>query len=86
MISFSAAPSPLSSIFPNFRVFSSKSGLCIRWAKDWKQEKGMTEEEMVIWHYCLNGHEFEQAPGDGEGQGSLACCSLWGLKESDMTE
>ena len=37
-------------------------------------------------HHWLNGHEFEQAPGDGEGQGSLACCSLWGCKESDMTE
>ena len=35
----------------------------------------MTEDEMAEWHHCLNGHEFEQAPGDGEGQGSLACCS-----------
>ena len=42
--------------------------------------------QMVGWHSYLNGHEFEQAPGDGEGQGSLACCSPWGLKESDMTE
>ena len=41
---------------------------------------------MVGWHHRLNGHEFEQAPGDGEGQGSLACCSLRGHKESDMTE
>ena len=41
---------------------------------------------MVGWHHQLNGHEFEQAPGDGEGQGSLACCSPWGCKESDMTE
>ena len=55
--------------------------------KDWRQEKkGMTEDEMVGWHHWLNGHEFEQAPGDSEGQGSLACCSPWGLKESDMTE
>ena len=46
----------------------------------------MTEDEMVGWHHPLNGHEFEQAPGYGEGQGSLACCSLWGHKESDMTE
>ena len=46
----------------------------------------MTEEEIVGWHHRLNGHEFEQALGDGEGQGSLACCSLWGHKESDMTE
>ena len=41
---------------------------------------------MVEWHHQLNGHEFEQAPGDGEGQGSLACCSLWGHKELDITE
>ena len=38
-------------------------------------EKGMTEDKMVGWHHQLNGHEFEQAPGDGEGQGSLVCCS-----------
>ena len=43
--------------------------------KDWRQEeKGMTEDEMVGWHQWLNGHEFEQAPGVGDGQGSLACC------------
>ena len=41
---------------------------------------------MVGWHQRLNGHEFEQAPGDGEGQGSLACCSPWVCKELDMTE
>ena len=46
----------------------------------------MTEDEMVGWHHRLNGHKFEQAPGDGEGQGSLACCSPWGHKESDSTE
>ena len=40
---------------------------------------------MVGWHHWLNGHEFEQTPGDGEGQGSLACCSPWGHKELDMT-
>ena len=55
--------------------------------KDWTQEeKRMTEDEMVGWHHQLNGHEFEQAPGVGDGQGSLACCSPWGRKESDMTE
>ena len=55
--------------------------------KDWRQEeKGTTEDEMVGWHYQLNGHEFEQTPGDSEGQGSLVCCSPWGCKESDMTE
>ena len=40
---------------------------------------------MVGWHYQLSGHESEQTPRDGEGQGSLACCSPWGLKESDTT-
>ena len=46
----------------------------------------MTEDEMVGWHHRLDGYEFEQTPGDNEGQGSLVCCSLWGRKESDMTE
>jgi len=46
----------------------------------------MTEDELVGWHHRLSGHEFEQAPRDGEGQGSLACCSPWGRKELDMTE
>ena len=54
---------------------------------DWRQEKkGTTEDEMVGWQHRLNGHDFEQALGDTEGQGSLACCSPWGGKESDMTE
>ena len=44
------------------------------------------QDEMVEWHHQLDGHEFEQAPGVGDGQGSLACCSPWGHKESDMTE
>ena len=46
--------------------------------KEWWQEKGMTEDKMVEWHYWLNGHEFEQTSRDSEGQGSLACCSPWG--------
>ena len=55
--------------------------------QDWKQkEKRTTEDEMVGWHQKLNGHEFEQAPGVGDGQEGLACCSPWGLKESDTTE
>ena len=55
--------------------------------KDWKQEeKEMTEDEMVGWHHRLDGHEFEQASGVGDGQGSLACCSPWGHKESNTTE
>ena len=49
-----------------------------------QEEKRMTEDEMVGWHHQLNGHEFEQAPEDGEGQGSLACCSPWGHEESDQ--
>ena len=51
-----------------------------------QEEKGTTEDEMVGWHCRLNGHEFEQTLGHGEGQGSLVCCSLWGRKESDTTE
>ena len=55
--------------------------------KDWRwEEKGTTEDEMFEWHHQLNGHEFEQAPGVGDEQGSLACCSPWSRKESDMTE
>ena len=54
--------------------------------KDWRQEEKRTEDEMVGWHHQLVGHEFEQALGDGEGQGSLASCSPWGFKESDTTE
>ena len=55
--------------------------------KDWRQEeKGTTEDDMVGWHQWLNGHEFEQALRVGDGQGSLACCSPWGRKDSDTTE
>ena len=56
-------------------------------AKDWRlEEKGTTEDERVGWHHQLNGHEFKQALGVGDGQRSLACCNTWGRKESDMTE
>ena len=48
--------------------------------KDWRREKGTTEDEMIGWHHWLNVHEFEQILGDGKGQGSLACCSPWGLR------
>ena len=51
-----------------------------------QEEKGTTEDEMVGWHLQLDGHEFEQALGAGDGQGSLGCCSPWGHKELDMTE
>ena len=55
--------------------------------EDWEQEeKGVTEDEMVGWHHQLDGHEFEQALGVGDGQGSLACSSPWGHKELEMTE
>ena len=54
--------------------------------KDWRQEKGMVEDEMVGWHHRLNEHEFEQTQGDSEGQGSLLCCSPWGCKKSDAIE
>ena len=53
----------------------------------WRQEaKGTTEGEMAGYHHRLDGHEFEQAPGVGDGQGSLVWYSPWGHKESDMTE
>ena len=51
-----------------------------------QEEKGMAEDEMVGWHHRLFRHEFEQAPGAGDGQGGPACCSPWGGRESDMTE
>ena len=55
--------------------------------KDWRQEeKGTTEDDRVGWHHQLDGYEFEQAPGVGDGQGSLACCSPWGRKQLDTTE
>ena len=54
--------------------------------KGWRKEKGTTEDEMIGWRHWLNGYEFEQTPGVGGGQGSLACCSPQGRKESDVTE
>ena len=55
--------------------------------KDWRQEeKGTREDEMVRRHHRFDGHEFEQAPAVGDGQGSLTCCSPWGHKELDTTE
>ena len=53
--------------------------------KDWRREKGTTEDEMVWWHHWPNGHEFEQTMGDSEGQGNLACCSSWSRKELNTT-
>ena len=55
--------------------------------RDWGQEeKGTIEDEMARWHHRLDGHESEWTPGDGDGQGGLACCDSWGHKESDTTE
>ena len=51
-----------------------------------KGEKGTTEDEMAGWHHRLDGHEFEQALGVSDGQGSLACCGSWGCKELNTTE
>ena len=55
--------------------------------KDWRQEeKGTVEDETVEWYHWLNGHEFEEALGVGDGQGNLSCCRSWGHKESDITK
>ena len=54
--------------------------------KDWGQEKGTTEHEMVGWHHWLDGHWFGWTPAAGDGQGGLACCGSWGCRESDTTE
>ena len=55
--------------------------------RDWgTEEKGMTEDEMAGWHHWLHGRESEWTPGDGDGQGGLACCDSWGRKELDTTE
>ena len=71
-------------------TFSSQDSLEISYqrieVRYLRREKGTTEDEMVGWHHRLDGHEFEQAPGVGDGQRSLACCSPWGRKESDTTE
>ena len=54
------------------------------WEDGKQEEKGMTEDDMVGWHHRFNEHELGQTLGDGEEQGSLACCSTWGPKEPDM--
>ena len=67
-------------------VKSQLTGKDPKAGNDWgKEERGMTEDEMVGWHHWLNGHEFEQTQGDSEGQGSLVCCSSWGPKQLDTT-
>ena len=68
-------------------VKSWLTGKALDAGKDWgKEEKGVTKDEIIGWHHWLNGHEFEQTPGDSEGQGNLMCCGSWGHKESHMTE
>ena len=75
---------------PTLRPHDAKSQLIGKdpdAGKDWRrEEKGMTDDEMVGWHHWLKGCDFEQAPGDNEGQGSLVCCSPRGCKELDTTE
>ena len=81
------SPSFLQGIFPTQR--SNPGLLHYRWILyqlSHKKENGTAEDEMVGWYHELNGREFNQAPGVGNGQGSLTCCSPWGFKESDMTE
>ena len=56
------------------------------WERSKAREKGTTEDEMAGWHHWLDGHEFEQVPRVGDGQGNLECCSPWGHRESDTTE
>ena len=69
--------------FPVLWPVLSFPNLLANWVQE---EKGATEDEMVGWHHRLNGHEFEQSLAAHDGQGSLACCSVWSHKESDTTE
>ena len=74
--------------YTKFQIWWYHSTLAPDAGNDWGQEekKEVTEDEMVGWHHQLNGHKFEQIQGDSEGQGSLACCSPCGHRESDRTE
>ena len=71
------------------RIYYGRNFLCIHLLPlekiEGRRRRG-NRGKMVGWHHWLNGHEFQQTPGDGEGQGSLACCSPWGRTESDTTE
>ena len=66
------------------RANSLEKTLMLGKIEDWRRR--MTEDKMVGWHHRLNGHEFRQTLGDGDGQGSLVCCSPWGCKELDMIQ
>ena len=70
--------------YPMWRVDSLENTLML--GKTESRRRRGQQDEMVRWHHWLNGHEFEQAPGAGEGQGRLTCCSPWGHKKSDTTE
>ena len=72
-------------LLPDVKTDSLEKTLMLRKIEVSSSEKKMTEDEMVGWHHRLDGHESEQAPRVGDGQGSLACSSPWGHKESDMT-
>ena len=71
--------------FSSHMVFPVAIYKCESWTIK-KAEQQIIEDEMVGWHHWLNGHEFEWAPGVGDGQGGLVCCSPWGRKELDTTE
>ena len=66
--------------------YVSGTGKDLDAGKDWGQEEEATEDEIVGWHHKLNGHEFEQTPGDSEGKGNLEGCGPWCCKESDTTQ
>ena len=72
----------------HFLLYHIYSDVIFRLAKKFVQSVNVSfsKDETVGWHHRPNGHELEQTPGDGEGQGSLACCSPWGQKELDTTE
>ena len=75
------APSPWPPDAKNWLIWEDPDA-----GEDWRrEEKGVTEDELVGWHHWLNGHEFEPAPGDSERQGNPVCCSPWGCKGSGTT-
>ena len=69
-----------------WRTDSMEKTMMLEMIEGRRKKKGTTEDDMVGWHYWIDGHEFDQAQGSGDAHGSLVCCSPWGHKESDMTE